>query len=224
MSCADPYDLTGLPPINQHKNFAGGSMDGVEDLTKKLEEEEAQALAKFKALDVDGSGKLERPEFETLLKELELGLDEENMKKYTDGMLKHYDNDEEGSEGHGTIEAAEFVKMFREIFMDKHKREEHKKKVRSKFMSPDDVKKAREAFFQYDKDSSGEIDVEELKTVLVDLGCLKNGDTAGWEGVLREVRVIATLHTVDAAQGAEGDHELCRQRQARQRGVHEGRF
>ena len=58
-------------------------------------------------------------------------------------------------------------------------------KVKNKYMKPDAVKEAREAFFAHDLDGSGEIEMGEFKKVLEQIGVKFTSDQ--WEGVLKEV-------------------------------------
>jgi len=52
-------------------------------------------------------------------------------------------------------------------------------------MKPDAVKAAREAFFANDLDGSGEIDMDEFKKVLQEVGVVFKSDM--WESVVKEI-------------------------------------
>jgi len=174
----DPYDLSGLPPLGRAVSTTLGA--GLDDLMDGFEKEEQKAKEMFKEVDKDKSGKLEEPELKELLGRLDIGLDDAVFEKYVKELFKHVDAD-----GSGTIEFKEFMEVYRKIFMDKAHREKHIKKIQKKYMKPDDVKAAREAFFAYDLDSSGEIELEEMKKVLEECGVKLDAD--GWKQVVQEI-------------------------------------
>ena len=72
-----------------------------------------------------------------------------------------------------------------QIFIDKAQREKHATKVKNKYMGADAVKAARESFFAYDLDGSGEIEMIEFKKLLEQVGVKFTSDL--WDGVLKEI-------------------------------------
>jgi len=77
------------------------------------------------------------------------------------------------------------MEIYRKIFIDKAHREKHLTKIQNKYMKPDVVNQAREAFFMFDVDGTGELEMDEFKKVLESVGV--TFDVQSWEGVVKEL-------------------------------------
>jgi len=128
-----------------------------------LEEEEyyAQAKAIFEAVDQDGSGMIDKDELKTALKEMGRDCTDQEVID----MMKRLHPKGDGEE----IDFASFCRGFRDFLQSGGGGDEAEAEKKPKF-SEEQVNQYREIFRLFDRDGSGTIDIQEMRSVLNELG------------------------------------------------------
>ena len=134
--------------------------------TVELKEEiRKKAKEMFDKLDMDGSGKIEVTEFHSILQTLGMDIPSEQFDLYAKGILTNYDRNITDS----VLDFKEFSKFYSKCLASEEVRKRYAKKLSRDVGGPQVKAAAEAAFAKYDADSSGFVEVGELRNCLTDL-------------------------------------------------------
>ncbi|KAL6065911.1 [F-actin]-monooxygenase mical1 [Balamuthia mandrillaris] len=128
-------------------------------------EEVERIIAVFKQIDVDGSGVVDRSEFEQAVTQLEKdkGTPEHLIPEIVEKKFRKADRD-----GSGTVDMSEFLRSYYDIF-DAERKETAKIVAESSGLSETEAEQLLQRFEEYDLDGDGVIDQDEFYQLKAEL-------------------------------------------------------
>lgn len=128
------------------------------------EEQRKEAQEVFTKFDMNGSGSIEVAEVHSILQKLGLTISEEQFEAYSGVLMKNYDKDRSGK-----LEYAEFERFYGKCLASENVRRRYANKLTRDAGGSFVKEAAKVAFEKYDADSSGYIEISELRTVLTEM-------------------------------------------------------
>lgn len=161
-----------LPDVHASSKKVQSKLDAEMDAvlnasaTVELKEEiRKQAKEMFDKMDMDGSGKIEVTEFHGILQKLGMDIPSAQFDLYAKAILTNYDRNIKDN----TLDFKEFAKFYSKCLASEEVRKRYAKKLSKDVGGPQLKAAAKAAFAKYDADSSGFVEVGELRSCLTDV-------------------------------------------------------